>query len=214
MNTQDAMKTLATGGKTREVRELLAAAADAADRKFAQIRDAADFTDDAKRRHLAIASVRVRYDLDDKLERLAARVVSTDRDDAAAVFGTRGLPGDAASLAISRRDAADRVGALTAVERRDLLRRATRSGDEVLARAIVERAIEEQDDITVHQFCEDRPELDAPVERLWNGQRGETDSMMMSLGLLGLRPAELAGMSSDAIEHLAETEPTLPPAPV
>ena len=206
MTNESPIKTLAAAGKSEEARELVGAYSERAQRASAAIRaESGDLTDDAKRRHLAAAATRARRDLNAEIEKLAARVGRTDRGDAQAVFGVDGLPGDAASLAISRRDAADRVATLDPGERRDLLHRATRSGDEVLARAIAERALEELDDKTLHQFCAHRPHLDSAVERLWNTQRasGRGDSMSIAMEMIGLQPAELLGMSFDSIEQLA-----------
>lgn len=144
-----------------------------------------------------------------ELVEMASRVVRVDRDDAERVFGTKGLDGDAASLAISRRDAGDRVAAAGGPsELRELLRRATRSGDEVLARAVAERAVEDQDAGTMHAFIADRTQLDAASERLWNARRAGNDSMMLSMQLLNLVPEELQGMTFDSIEQLAGQEPS------
>ena len=206
MTNESPIKTLAAAGKSEEARELVGAYSERAQRTFAAIRaESGDLTDEAKRRHLAAAATNARRDLNAEIEKLAARVGRTDRGDAQAVFGVDGLPGDAASLAISRRDATDRVASLDRGELRDLLHRATRSGDEVLARAIAERALEEVDDKTLHQFCAHRPHLDSAVERLWNTQRasGGGDSMSIAMEMIGLQPAELLGMSFDAIEQLA-----------
>lgn len=206
MTNESPIKMLAAAGKSEEARELVGAYSERAQRAFAAIRaESGDLTDEAKRRLLAAAATRARRDLNAEIEKLAARVGRTDRGDAQAVFGVDGLPGDAASLVISRRDAADRVASLEPGELRDLLRRATRSGDEVLARAIAERALEELDDKTLHQFCAHRPHLDSAVERLWNTQRASEggDSMSLAMEMIGLQPAELLGMSFDAIEQLA-----------
>ncbi len=53
------------------------------------------------------------------------------------VFGTSGLPGDAATIAVSYRDAQDRAATLTSpTDAAALLARAERSNDEPLARAV------------------------------------------------------------------------------
>lgn len=208
METQEAIKSLAAAGKGDEVKEYLEAEAKRANANFARIRGESMYTDEAKRWQLAVAYVQQRRRVDQELADKASRVIRTDRDDAERVFGVKGLAGDAASLVISRRDAADRVAAVKErSELRELLRRATRSGDEVLARAVAERAVEMQDATTMNQFLADRPELDAAGERLWNAQRAEHDTMGYSIHLLGLKPHELSGMDRAAIEHLANNQP-------
>lgn len=208
MNTQEAIKALAAAGKGGEVKEYLDAEGKKAAGRYAAIRNESMYTDEAKRWQLAVAYVQQRRRIDQELADKASRVIRTDRDDAERVFGVKGLAGDAASLVISRRDAADRVSAVQdRSELRELLRRATRSGDEVLARAVAERAVEMQDATTMNQFLADRPNLDAAGERLWNAQRSEHDSMGFVMHLMALRPQELSGMSAQSIENLANNEP-------
>ncbi len=58
-----------------------------------------------------------------------------------AAFGTGGLPGDPATVAVSYRDAQDRAAAITSsTDAAALLARAERSGDEPLARAVAGQA--------------------------------------------------------------------------
>jgi hypothetical protein len=110
------------------------------------------------------------------------------------VFGVGGIPGDAGSLAISSRDAADRVASASAEELRDLLDRATRSRDEVLARAVVQRAIEEGDPKVVNDFTARRPELLDPTERLWDrARRGDKAGMFTAMRTLGIAPVRKWG---------------------
>lgn len=178
MERQDAIKALTRAGRAKDVAQMIDEEADKASQAFKEVRADTTRTDDYKRWLLAVASHRANRALNEKLEEAAKRVVSTDRNDAEKVFGVRGINGDAASLVISRRDAGDRVAEITSPqELRGLLTRATRTGDEVLARAIAERAMEIEDTATLHQFIADRPELDAPVERLWKAERASQDSM-------------------------------------
>lgn len=213
MNTQEAIKALTAAGKTGEVTALLDREGASAARIYEEIRQDHTRTEEYKRWMMANAYTGRRQRVDKELSTMASRVVRVDRDDAERVFGVKGLPGDAASLAISRRDAADRVAGVTvASELRELLRRATRTGDEVLARAVAEKALDNQDADTLNQFIADRPEVDAAVERLWNANRASKDTFGMTMHLSGLRPHELSGMDSGAIESLARTEPTKQPA--
>lgn len=204
MNTQEAIKALAAAGKGSEVKAYLTAEATKAAGRYDQIRNESMYTDEAKRWQLAVAYVQQRRRIDQELADKASKVIRTDRDDAERVFGVKGLNGDAASLVISRRDAADRVAAVEErTELRELLRRGTRSGDEVLARAVAERAVEMQDATTMNQFLADRPELDAAGERLWNAQRSEHETFSYSMQLGAVRPHELSGMPAVSIEALA-----------
>lgn len=205
MERQDAIKALNRAGRAKDVAKMIDEAVDQATRAFKEVRSDATRTDEYKRWHLAVASSRANRALNEKLERAAKDVVSTDRDDAEKVFGVRGLSGDAASLVISRRDAGDRVAEITnPQELRDLLTRATRTGDEVLARAIAERAMEIADTATLHQFVADRPQLDTPLERLWKAERASQDTWGATVRLGGLKPDELHGMSFDSIDALAQ----------
>ena len=72
----------------------------------------------------------------------------------------QGLPGDVASLSISRRDAGDRVAGITdPVQLQRLLAQAVRSGDDVLSRAIAQAAVEQDDAATTNAFTAAYPDL-------------------------------------------------------
>lgn len=206
MKRNDAINTLARAGLGKEAREVIDRWSAKADRSFGEIRKDTTRTDEYKRWAMAVKCHQICKSLNAELENMAGRIVSTDRDDAEWVFGVRGVSGDPASLVISRRDAGDRVAGITeGKELRELLARATRSGDEVLARAVAERALEMGNAETLNKFIEDRPQLEASVERLWKAERAETGSasFAVSVGLMGLKPEELGGMSFDAIDGLA-----------
>lgn len=205
MNRQDAIKALVKSGKSKDVREVIDSYSDRASRRFDEVRSDAGRTDEYKKWALAVASSQIARSLNAELEKMAGQVIATDRGDAEKVFGVAGLSGDPASLVISRRDAGDRVASITdGKELRALLARATRSGDEVLARAVAERALEMQSAETLNKFAEDRPHLDAAVERLWNAERAEDDSFGLTVSLMGLRPEELGSMSFSSIEAMAQ----------
>ena len=209
MNRQEAIQTLVRAGKGQKVREVIEDANRRADRAYREIRNDRDYSDDAKRRRLAGLYARADANLTDELTRLAGTEASSDRDDAERVFGVKGIPGDPATLIVSRRDAADRVAGVTkSDELRALLVSATRSGDEVLARAIVEKAVQNQDAKTAEQFRADRPHLYDALERLWNAERHGsegTDGWEFALLLIGLRPDELGRMSADSAETFARS---------
>lgn len=86
-----------------------------------------------------------------------------------------GAPAASATDAISLRDALDRVSRLeSARDAADLLRRATQSGDEVLARAVAQHAFDQRSDFftgrewtdVVDTFAAGRPELAEPINQL------------------------------------------------
>jgi hypothetical protein len=90
------------------------------------------------------------------------------RADAAAVFGTAGLAGDPATLTISRRDAGERVATEhDSIKLQRLLDQAALNGDDVLAHAIVESAVQSGDSDTVNAFMAAYPALADAVQRLW-----------------------------------------------
>jgi len=132
----------------------------------------------------------LRDNLTAEVEALARSADADDRRDASIVFGTAGLPGDAASLAISARDAGDRVEqAKNPDELLTLLDRATHTGDEVLARAVVRRAVEEGLPNIVNEFTQTRPALLEATERLWaRSQREASSTFFFPLYLAALRP--------------------------
>jgi hypothetical protein len=137
----------------------------------------------------------------------AAKIASgQDSTDAANVFGIKGLPGDVASLAISRRDAGDRIAQLTdPIARQNLLATAVRSGDDVLARAIAQQAVETGDASTASAFQEAYPALSAAIERLWNSQaQAQTGvDLMANFRLSALKPAPLKSLQNYEIASAA-----------
>lgn len=209
----DQLKTLTAAGKGKEARQLLEARASRAAREYDLIRSDASLSEAGKRQRLAGVATQVRREAEAEIAKLAARVIDLDRDDAGKVLGVSGLQGDPASLVISRRDAADRVAQTsTREELQELLRRATRSGDEVLARAVAEKALEELDAKTMNQFLADRPLLDDAANRLWNARQAETDGFSIAIQAADLSPHEFFGMDSDAVREIAEAEVSPEPA--
>src|SRR3954451_17325367 len=85
-------------------------------------------TTQSAQRYIAILAT-----LASKLTAVANRAGTQDQDDAARCFGVKGLSGDVASLAISRRDAGDRVDSSDPSKLGDLLATAVRNGDDVLS---------------------------------------------------------------------------------
>jgi predicted RecA/RadA family phage recombinase len=141
-----------------------------------------------------------------KLGAAATSAGRQDAADAAAVYGVAGLPGDVASLAISRRDAGDRVATITDIfQLQALLGKAVRSGDVVLAHAIAETAITTGDIDTTNQFIDAYAALQDPAQRLWNAtQRKQTGAdIMTAWRLAALKPAPLKSLQDDEIGSAA-----------
>ena len=206
MTRQDTIKELRKAGKTADVKDILKRHGDTAQRAYAEIRADERTSDTFKRQSLAVAHVRAQREVDAELQRAVSQVVHLDRDDASVVFGTKGIDGDAASLIIARRDAGDRVSQVTdQQELGTLLRRATRRGDEIMARAIAERATEIDSADVMNQFLADRPNLDAAGTRLWNAERATTGWDMNITGAISeLGAPEFAGMTVDRVADVAE----------
>ena len=186
-----AIDTLVRSGRRGDVAELYDTTATRAQRQYAEIRKDTSRTPEWQAEELKRVYERVRADLKEKVIEMARGADRDDRQDAVRVFGVGGLPGDAASLAISARDAADRVAQTSSADGlRELLERATRVGDEVLARAVVQRAIEDGQPGIVNAFTDARPELHDATERLWSRARDEdAGSFDLVMKLLAVRPA-------------------------
>ena len=121
-------------------------------------------------------------------------------------FGVDGISGDAGSLAISLRDAADRVGQ---VETRDelvrLLDSATHSGDEVLARAVARQAFERGDGDLLDTYASIRPETEASLGKLREMTTDTLHSRLHESMLAGAtKPLELEGMDEFACQRLLD----------
>lgn len=211
MNRQEAIRALVLAGKTEAVEQLIAKKVAEARTRYDDVRADDTRTEEYRRRELAQNFEAFNDGLTDELVKMAGTSVRTDRVDAGGVFGVDGLPGDEASLVISRRDAGDRVAGITDPEElRDLLARATRQGDEVLARAVAERAFENHDSKTLSKFVEARPHLEDAAVRLWDARLREDRAVdvgwQASIMLSELRPEELNGMSIDVIRSLASDD--------
>ena len=141
-----------------------------------------------------------------KLTAAATIAGRQDATDAAAVFGVAGLPGDVASLAISRRDAGDRVAQITdRGQLQALLATAVRNGDVVLSHAIAEAAITGGDADTTDMFSDAYPVLAPAVQRLWySQQRAMTGADMVSAWrIAALKPGPLKPLADYEIAAAA-----------
>lgn len=204
MERQEAIKILTQAGRSGEAVEVMEKHHRSAEAAYRAIQVDPDLNDEAKQSRQADHYLGLMETVGRELTGLASRVQAVDHDDAAQIFGVKGLDGDPASLAISRRDAADRVAASGSVqEKRELLARATRSGDEVLARAVVEWAVQARDSKTANQYLETRPHHEAGLQRLWDARESVGTDLRVTLALSGLRPDQLSHLHSHDLERLA-----------
>jgi hypothetical protein len=141
------------------------------------------------------------------LTRLANTTGGQDQDDAARVFGIKGLPGDVASLGISRRDAATRAEDIGPdnIKRLTALTGAARTGDDVLAHALVESAFVYDDIDTVNAFVDAYPALSDATERLWNAahRKMTEQDVMVAWRIAALKPAPLKALQDYEIAAAA-----------
>lgn len=136
-----------------------------------------------------------------KLTAAANTAGAQDAADAASVFGIKGLPGDVASLAISRRDAGDRASNITdPIQRQRLLKQAARTGDDCLSRAIVQSAFDFNDPDTINAFMSAYPDLAPAVQRLWDAAHRKTTAVDLAMSW------QLAALKPPAISSLADYE--------
>jgi hypothetical protein len=131
-----------------------------------------------------------------------------DQADAARVFGIKGLPGDVASLTISRRDAGDRIADISdSTQMQRLLDQAVRNGDDVLAHAIVEKAITTGtgDSAVTESFMSAYPDLSDAVQRLWTAQHHSLNSLDITTAwqVAALKPAALKSRLDYEIQTIA-----------
>ncbi|PTU56967.1 hypothetical protein DBB34_06550 [Sphaerisporangium cinnabarinum] len=194
MDTNQAIEKIVAAGGADELRTTLDKHATSATREYEDIRSQEDYTEDARRRLLSEAYDRRKASLDNDLAQLASSAGEVDRSAVGRAFGTTGLPGDPASLTISLRDAQDRVAKIRDEDELEtLLGRATRSGDEVLARAVAARAAEIGKTYGVEEFVRVRPDLKLDVDRamLAVGRQSSAGKLEWRVRLGKIRPSEL-----------------------
>ena len=160
---------------------------------------------DYLRTQYARTYIGVMADLARRLGIAANQAGGQDQDDAARVYGIKGLSGDVASLSISRRDAGDRIDATDPARLRDLLATAVRNGDEVLAHAVAEAAIKNGDTDTATDFQTAYPDLAGAVERLWTAEHRKmnTVDVKVAWSITALKPAALSSLPDFEIELAA-----------
>jgi hypothetical protein len=170
-------------------------------------RNARDRTEQWKRQRIAVEYVRHRDALRQLKEAEKQTEARRQRTLSERLFGISSLAGDTGSLTISRRDAGERAAQLNSEQAAlELLRRAERSGDEPLARAIVERAVDMRWVDVANAFLQHREHLDEPLNELWQiSQPSIAEELTDWMHNYVDKPPELAGMSDYEIDRLAQT---------
>lgn len=163
-------------------------------------------TEDYKRSEMAREFITARRRINDLAAKSTAEATNRRRSLESQVFGIGALSGDAGSLAISRRDASDRVAQLKdEAAALDLLVRADRSGDEPLAQALAERAVVDDWADVANAFVETRPHLKSALSEIWNTKKpGIVSEMAEAQATLILKPHELSTIPDHQLEILAD----------
>ncbi len=133
------------------------------------------------------------------------------------LFSVAGLLGNIATtetrvgVAVSLRDAQDRAARLAdEQEALDLLARAERSGDEVLARAVVERSLEQLWLAPLNAYAEAHPGTEPKLQRLVDlaPVGGLRDDLGVQMQYALHVPVELTGLSDRDLDALAQQQIT------
>lgn len=189
-----ALSTLQQLGHSADAGPLLDAAAEQGVTSYGVIAADTTHSDSWKTQRYAQVYTSILTGLARELAAAADSASTQYSHDCAQVFGTAGLPGDPAVLAISRRDAGERVAQVndpTALQR--LLDQAVRVSDVPFAHAVVEQAILICDADTVTAFTAAFPALADAVDRLWANATRKIATVDITMGwqLASLKPAAL-----------------------
>ena len=175
-------------------------------RRFDKVRRDTSRTPEWHRLRLAELWLEMQAEVKQAREQATAAGEAHERSLHRKAFGVEGISGDSGALAISQRDAMDRVAQ---VETRDelirLLNRATQSGDEVLARAVARQAFDRGDRDLLDTYASIRPDAQSTLEKL--GQvRTDTLHSRLEESMLAsaAKPAELQGMDEFACQRLLD----------
>lgn len=201
------LKQLRYLGCSDQAEGLLNDAAEQAQSHYAALDADSDHSESWKRQQYASRYIAVMGALSRNLAALVAGAAGQDKDDAARVYGVKGLPGDVASLTISRRHAQSAVEDISNPEElQRLLTRAARSGDDVLTRAIAEKAIQAGYQDVAEQFQTAYPDLAEAVSRLWAMEHGKVNAKSLHTFWLvaALKPRALASLQPYEIQAVAD----------
>lgn len=174
------------------------------------IRNDKKLTPEGKRQQIAAVYLQTKKQLEslkaDEAQKRSAQIESPRRT----LFGTTGASD--AQTAISYRDAQERVGALGIGDEdkaAKLLDQAMLSGDEVLVKAVIQRALDAQWADVANKYIDKHPYYGAKLEELWNldseSSEGIDTVAFINATVFHLdKPGELHGYFDDArIEAVA-----------
>ena len=168
------------------------------------IRNDRKLTADGKRQQIAGVYLQAKRQLDALKADEANKRASQINDLRRTLFGSPGTSD--AQTAISYRDAQERVGVL-GIEDQDkaakLLDQAQLSGDEVMVKAIIQRALDLQWVDVANKYIETHPYYGEKLEQLWHldshsSEGIDTISFINSAVFHVDRPGELSGYYDDA----------------
>jgi hypothetical protein len=186
----------------------------AAEQDATRIGNNGDLTRLARQQRLAKSHLAARAQMDTLKQTATADTTSRVADLKRKLFGVGDLPGDAATNAISSRDALDRVNGVTdPMDALKILDRANSIGDEVLARAVACHAFEmfEQLDLNIgggwvgvlQSYVNGRPDsIGNAVQELLDLSTRTFNSVDL-WGFSLPTPLDLAGLSDPALQQLA-----------
>jgi hypothetical protein len=201
----DALSTLQSLGHSDDAEPALTAAESRS--SYVSISDNDELSDSGKLQTCARQYINVMSNLAAQLSSAASAASRQYAADTATVFGVAGLPGDPATLAISRRDATERVEQVNdSVDLQRLLSSAVTHGDDVLSHAIAEAAVTNRDAATAAAFQNAYPALADAYERIWDITTPTNSSPwgnQQLQRLWALKPAPMQRRMGYEIEQLA-----------
>ncbi|GGR78537.1 hypothetical protein GCM10010169_23390 [Micromonospora fulviviridis] len=164
---------------------------------------------EGKRADLARTYLTARERMDGVFATADAQRAARRRELERRLFGAPTL-GDQASTMLARRDAMDRAARLTSSDdAQALLRSALTSGDETLARAVVQWGYERRDAAVVDAYSDARPHLDPDLAELWqmpdkNPTQAGVERMRREMNYPITRPAELHDVPDMHLQAVAD----------
>jgi hypothetical protein len=181
--------------------------------ELARIRGNRAYTPDAKQVLVARAYRKHKQQLDALREQDESNRKQTRAQLSRDLFGIDSLvnlsdpTGSRATLAVSFRDAQDRAARIEKEQEAvDLLARAERSGDRVLAKAIVERAYTELWVAPMNAYAEAHPGTEEKLQQLIDMDRAPLGARLLTQMEYSLsKPPELSSASDRQIDSLAES---------
>lgn len=173
-----------------------------------EIRADKTLSDDGRRAHLARAYLAAKRDMQQVLDKDSAARDKRHREAEEALFGFHDVvPWTVAhndpAVAISRRDATDRAGALkTPTEALSLLARANASGDRILGKAVAAHAYEQGWTAVIDAYAQREPAFADKVAQLDQARGGGAGLFAESMAYSLPRPSELGHADEHAVAQM------------